>query len=305
MPELIDGKWIIRRSEVSTFTRCPKAWHAQYVDHLYPIEFDPENPDPDDNRTQGTWWHSILAAGLLAMKEHGVRSLVDGMLAERERLSKECLLPDWINYEIIVAWGAWFARERPYDEIVAVEYTLQLPTPGSWQTLWPGLALQGTLDVLGRDRYGNITIGEHKSSGRSVEQAALDAVYEIDDQITCYNLLMASELVLNTVVDVTRKVDMSRTKTRAAVVGSTIQTRGPTATANYWGRLQRTIQGMERLAPLDLDDLDIEMRINPHPWESCFCPSGMAPYCAAVIHGEDYQGILERMYKVLPMYVHG
>lgn len=310
MPELIDGQWVIRRSEVATYKRCPHAWYRMYVEGYR----HPDVENPEDNRTQGTWWHSILQAGLEATiggpldARAGLRYLAaaNGRLEElRETWGQ---LPPWMDTSTIAEWWTNVAQ-RYLGEVLFCEQTLYAYPPDTWSLLpgdyWPGLAVQGTIDYLALDKQGNLLVGEHKTSQSGGNELSLDVVYAADEQIDCYHMLVRSAMGQQVVgqrvpyaslVDVTRKVDPARA--RVALVTVTQQPRAATAGALYLAALLRLVlPNMVRL--VQENDPEAAMRIwNPLPWMRCFCPGDLEVACAAAKRGDDVVYQLKRMFPM-------
>ena len=295
MPELdSDNKWVIRRSEVQDYLRCPEKWRLRW--HLNRMLPPPE--DPTKNALWlGTQWHSVLEYGLGAVVGCGqmdpaeliVRAHAAAEVKLHEIRAEWPTLPKWFSSVTLTAWAAAMLQANFLAEVVAVEEQYRRPMP-FWPNLWPGLCFVQTIDGLGRDQWGNLWVLEHKTTSSSVRSDELSAGYTTDGQLTAGVWVVRENGydVKGAVLDATRKSDAA--KPTAPLAGVSIQARPEAATQLYYEELEETLA----LMAAHSEPRPLPTRRTWAPFQGRGCQCDFEPVCAAVLYGDDHKAILDR-----------
>ncbi len=293
MPQLVDGRWEVRRSEVADYRRCERAWLLKHDWSLRPPEELSANPE--SNLWLGQQWHKVMEQAMLtATDEFRPDVAYEAGVAYIRQLQEEWgHLPAWFAPRTMAAWCKAITDNRVFHHVREVEIKLSYPLAYMLpvDTPWPGLTLVGTLDALVEDEYDNLWIMDHKTTGASVEATHLAKLYALNDQLTCYSLLAQAEgySPMGSIIGAIRKTDAI--KPTGALVGFTQQTRPQVAINRYVRDLAVIIKGMHQDANGAFDDP--QWRPNPHGFIECWCPGGFERVCEAAIQGEDVFSIME------------
>lgn len=268
-------------SQIKTYQTCPRMYYFNYVLKLVPkvenskllfgrgihlglAEYYSTGQLSAALTTYNTWLDEqrLLLMGSAADPDH---------LAEASRLG-EVLLKEYIA----------FAGAHDDFEPVAVEQDFEVPiwTPKGRQSR---MMHRGRIDLIVRDRYGKLWLGEHKTA----KDAPVELSLQLDFQASAY-MVAATQLfgqqITGVVYNVIRKVDPAKARTPVIIRKLVVRTAHEllaTATQMYqWARRMLT-----------------DKEFSPISGRHCSWQCAYSSLCLCMQDGTDYRLLADALYE--------